>query len=263
MSEYKKALHVLMKSPVTDDIVKYLTNVTLKVLPQSNYPSPPSSPSRHSKEHLPSLMTFITRLVRYTNVYTPTLLATVCYLNKLKRILPKDATGLPSTIHRLFLACLILRSTGHNDSSPKNVHWARYTDGLFSLEDINLMERQLLQLLNWDINVSEDDLILDLRPLLEPIKEDLQRSYLQRKRIYSNNQQKVSAGAYHSYNYTKGHNYTNSNSYNSYNSYNKLQSKYVPKSELYHHRNISVSSNLSSTSTLVDRNSPPHNYVYV
>lgn len=228
MSDYKKALEVLMKSPVTDDMIKYLTTATLKVLPQNNYPSPPNSPNSRNKDHLPSLMTFISRLVRYTNVYTPTLLATVCYLNKLRRILPRDATGLPSTIHRLFLACLILSSKFHNDSSPKNVHWARYTDGLFSLEDINLMERQLLQLLDWDIRVTQDDLILDLRTLLEPIRADLQKSYVHRKRVHSSIQNRASAGAAHKYGYQK---------------------------QMYHQRNTSVSSNMSST-TLVDRHSP-------
>lgn len=262
-----------MKSPVTDDIIRFLTNTTLKVLPQSNYPSPPGSPnSKHSKEHMPSLMTFISRLVRYTNVYTPTLLATVCYLNKLKRILPKDATGLPSTIHRLFLACLILSSKYHNDSSPKNVHWARYTDGLFSLEDINLMERQLLQLLNWDIRVTEEDLILDLRTLIEPIREDLQRSYMQRKRVHSNHsinsnvsmQKAACAGAYNNMKYNYNYNY-NSNYYkNNYNANNaSTYQGYVPIKELYHQRNTSVSSNLSSTSTLVDRFSPAQLQQYI
>lgn len=256
-----------MKSPVTDDMIRYLTNTTLKVLPQNNYPSPPSSPNSRNKDHLPSLMTFISRLVRYTNVYTPTLLATVCYLNKLKRILPKDATGLPSTIHRLFLACLILSSKYHNDSSPKNVHWARYTDGLFSLEDINLMERQLLQLLNWDIRVTEEDLILDLRTLIEPIREDLQRSYMQRKRVHSNhsissistigssssmNKQKVASAGAATYN----------NKYMKYNNFNNYQG-YIPIKELYHQRNTSVSSNLSSTSTLVDRYSPAQLQQYI
>ncbi|AQZ11443.1 PCL1 (YNL289W) [Zygosaccharomyces parabailii] len=182
MSGYYKALNILMKSPVTDDMIRFLTNTTLKVLPQSNYPSPPGSPGK-SGSRLPSLMSFISRLVRHTNVYTPTLLATACYLNKLKCILPKDASGLPSTIHRIFLACLILSAKFHNDSSPLNKHWAKYTDGLFSVEDVNLMERQLVQLLNWDLRVTNDDLILDLRYLLEPIVEDLERTSAQRKKL--------------------------------------------------------------------------------
>lgn len=188
MQTYKKALKILMKSPVTDDMVQFLTRSTLKVLPQQNYPTPPASPvdnsvgGHNNNIRLPSLRTFITRLVRYTNVYTQTLLTTVCYLNKLQRILPKDAKGLPSTIHRLFLACLILSAKFHNDSSPLNKHWAKYTDGLFTLEDINLMERQLLNLLQWDLRVNENDLILDLQDLLNPIVDHIQRAQLNIKK---------------------------------------------------------------------------------
>lgn len=196
MQTYRKALKIVMKSPVTDDMVQFLTRSTLKVLPQQNYPTPPTSPvgnnvGPHCNNNirLPSLRTFITRLVRYTNVYTQTLLTTVCYLNKLQRILPKDAKGLPSTIHRLFLACLILSAKFHNDSSPLNKHWAKYTDGLFTLEDINLMERQLLNLLQWDLRINENDLILDLQDLLNPIVDHIQRAQLNIKKnnstIYS------------------------------------------------------------------------------
>lgn len=176
-----KALKILFKSPVTDDMIRYLTNTTLSVLPcarepRQAYPSPPSSPGAASKRALPSLMTFITRLVRYTNVYTSTLLTATCYLEKLRRLLPRDAHGLPSTGHRIFLACLILSAKYHNDSSPQNKHWAAYTDGLFCLDDVNLMERQLLQLLNWDLRVEEQELCDALEPLLEPIRHDLARS---------------------------------------------------------------------------------------
>lgn len=194
MSEYDKALKVLMKSPVTDDMVRFLTNSTLKVLPNSTqgYPTPPGSPGCG---RLPSLMSFISRLVRHTNVYTSTLLTTVCYLNRLKCILPQDASGLPSTIHRIFLACLILSAKFHNDSSPLNKHWAKYTDGLFSVKDINLMERQLVQLLNWDLRVTNDDLILDLRVLLEPIVDDIERTSRQRRKLQRHKVRRNCAGA--------------------------------------------------------------------
>ncbi|CEP64705.1 Pcl1p LALA0_S13e01134g [Lachancea lanzarotensis] len=176
-----KALRVLFKSPVTDDMIRFLTNTTLRVIPcaketKNAYPSPPASPSENGKRSLPSLMTFITRLVRYTNVYTSTLLTATCYLHKLQKILPKDAHGLPSTSHRIFLACLILSAKYHNDSSPQNKHWAEYTDGVFCLEDVNLMERQLLQLLNWDLRVEEQMLCDSLESLLAPIRYDLERS---------------------------------------------------------------------------------------
>jgi G1/S-specific cyclin PLC1 len=175
-----------MKSPVTPDIINHLVNATLKVVPCKKskvYPSPPSSPSNKRNKTLPSLMTFISRIVRYTNVYTGTLLCTQVYLERLASKLPKNAEGLPCTLHRIFLACLIISAKFNNDSSPKNKHWAKYTDGLFKVEDVNLMERQLLQLMNWDISVTEEELCRSLRRLVDPIKSDLKRAARFRRAI--------------------------------------------------------------------------------
>lgn len=191
-----KALNILVHSPVTQDMIHKLVVATLQVLPcqdskdSSKYPSPPTSPGEidHNKS-LPSLMTFLTKLVRYTNIYTGTLMATLVYLNRLKNKLPKNAQGLPCTRHRILLSCLILSSKNHNDTSPKNIHWAKYTDGLFSVKDINLMERQLLYLLNWDLRVSNEEMCQNLSKFLEPIEEDLIKS--QKMRRYLKQQQQI------------------------------------------------------------------------
>ncbi|KAG0672206.1 hypothetical protein C6P45_003681 [Maudiozyma exigua] len=177
MSEqYYKALNSLMRSNVTEDMITFLCGCTNQVIKtvttsETKYPSPPNSPDneKFSNDNLPSLSRFIKKLVRYTNVYTPTLLTTAVYLRRLKAVLPRDATGVPSTTHRIFLACLILSAKNHNDSSPLNKHWTKYTDGLFTLEDVNLMERQLLQLLNWNMVVQQEELIDTMQSLIKPI----------------------------------------------------------------------------------------------
>lgn len=190
----QQALSLLMSSPVTQDMLAHIVNVTLKVIQckksKSVYPSPPSSPNQKSKP-LPSLMTFISRLVRYTNVYTGTLLTTLVYLERLRAKLPRNAEGLPCTLHRIFLACLILSSKFHNDSSPKNYHWAKYTDGLFKSEDVNLMERQLLSLMDWDLSISNTDLIRSLKRFIDPIKADLRKTSKVRRHIIKQKHQQT------------------------------------------------------------------------
>lgn len=177
-----EAMKIFLNSPVTQDMIHHLVTITLQILPCENsktitekLPSPPNSPPVMKTKPLPSLMTFITKLVRYTNVYTGTLMATIVYMNRLKNKLPKDAKGLPCTRHRIFLACLIISSKTFNDSSPKNKHWAKYTDGLFRKEDVNLMERQLLMLLEWDIQVDNTELAFVWKRFLDPIKSDLKK----------------------------------------------------------------------------------------
>ncbi|RMY99254.1 hypothetical protein D0864_04109, partial [Hortaea werneckii] len=74
------------------------------------------------------------------------------------------------------LAALILAAKNLNDSSPKNKHWASYTTVRgyehfsFSVTEVNLMEKQLLGLLDWDLRVTEEDLYTHLEPFLAPIR---------------------------------------------------------------------------------------------
>lgn len=177
-----EAMKIFLRSPVTQDMIHHLVTITLQILPcesaktiTESLPSPPNSPPILKTKPLPSLMTFITKLVRYTNVYTGTLMATIVYMNRLKKKLPKDAKGLPCTRHRIFLACLIISSKNFNDSSPKNKHWAKYTDGLFRREDVNLMERQLLMLLDWNVQIDNSQLVHAWKRFLDPIKADLKK----------------------------------------------------------------------------------------
>lgn len=162
-SDYKIALDKLMASEISSQMVDHLVYQTEKVI------TVVSDENAKLNKRLPTLRKFILRLVDYTNVYTETLLMTLCYLHRVQKKLPSHATGLPSTRHRIFLSCLILSAKNHNDSSPLNKHWTKYTDGLFTLQDVNLMERQLLSLLDWDLNIGEDEVISIMKPLLDPI----------------------------------------------------------------------------------------------
>jgi hypothetical protein len=108
-------------------------------------------------------------------------MTSLVYLDRLKSRLPPVAKGLRCTVHRIFLAALILAAKFLNDSSPKNKHWAEYSNvrGFepfgFSRTEVNLMEKQLLFLLDWDLNISEDDLYTHLDPFLAPIRGEIER----------------------------------------------------------------------------------------
>ncbi|KAI5964310.1 PCL1 [Candida pseudojiufengensis] len=168
-----QALNIFLNGPITHDMIHKLVVATLQVIPCKDTKTQTYTTTNNTIKQLPSLMTFLTKLIKYTNVYTGTLMATLIYLKKLQLKLPKNAQGLPCTRHRILLSCLILSSKFHNDSSPKNKHWAKYTDGLFNVKDINLMERQLIYLLNWDLKVSNDEMIESLGSFLDPIKNQI------------------------------------------------------------------------------------------
>ncbi|KAJ2017715.1 PHO85 cyclin-1 [Coemansia sp. RSA 376] len=120
-------------------------------------PSPPTTPGTSALSSIPPLDMFITNLVLRSRVQAGTLICTLVYLRRLRRRLPKEARGMECTCHRIFLATLIVAGKYLNDASPKNKYWARYST-VFTVAEVNLMEKQLLFLLDFDLRIDNDDL---------------------------------------------------------------------------------------------------------
>jgi len=176
----KEALYQFNKKPVNSEMVQYLVDTTYSVIKvkqssASNYPSPPNSPTDEINSPPVSLFEFIRRLIKHSNVQTPTLMSTLVYLARLRAILPSNVYGIETTRHRIFLGCLILAAKSLNDSSPINKHWAAYTDGLLSIQEVNTIERELLEYLNWDLSITTQDLYNSLSFFLIPIKTKLKK----------------------------------------------------------------------------------------
>lgn len=203
------ALDHFIYTPVSRSMISYLAAAACSVIqcdptmmpppptaaPQNSRlpPTPPKTPPPRAvpaeDAGLPTLEEFITQLVVSSNVQVPTLMSTLVYLNRLRSRLQPMAKGLRCTTHRIFLASLILAAKYLNDSSPKNKHWANYSvmpcAGFsfgFSRTEVNLMEKQLLFLLDWDLRITEEDLYRELDPFLAPLRDDVAARHERRQR---------------------------------------------------------------------------------
>jgi G1/S-specific cyclin PLC1 len=220
-SQNSAALDYFIQLPVSRDMVCHLAKATAQVIRCDSPPlilakpvdllTPPSTPS--PGEHLPSLEEYITSIVQRSHVQVPTLMTSLVYLSRLQAKLPPVAKGMACTLHRIFLAALILAAKNLNDSSPKNKHWARYTTVKgypsfgFSITEVNLMEKQMLFLLDWDLRVREEDLYQSFEPFLADIRVQLQRqerirqqqlfeqAQVQRRQYYSTYSESVSTSS--------------------------------------------------------------------
>lgn len=172
----KEALKVFSRQPVTSEMVDFLASTTASVIQVKNKQAVSSQVGSLVVTPVTCvpLAKFIHRLIEYSNVQTPTLMASLVYLNRLRNVLPGNAVGMETTRHRIFLAALILSAKSLNDSSPLNKHWTKYTDGLMTNTDVNSAERELIGLLKWNLAVREDELVAVLQPFLVPIKKSIQ-----------------------------------------------------------------------------------------
>ena len=147
------------RSPRSDHLVQETSEVVDHALGR---PTTSRGRSDQRSKKRPEFADFITNVLYTADVKMATILVTLVYIHRSKSHLSIETEDW--ALHRVFLGALILASKYTNDSTLKNNHWAIAT-GLFGKRDIGRVEREFLDVLDWELAVSESD-ILDLHDSL-------------------------------------------------------------------------------------------------
>ncbi|KAJ3204427.1 hypothetical protein HDU82_005849 [Entophlyctis luteolus] len=136
--------------PLSPALVHVVSQAAADVIacPLSSISSPTPSPP------LPPLPLFVAAVAARSKSSHASMLVTAILLDRARERLPASAKGLPCTSHRLFLAALIIAAKAANDKTYKNKSFVVFTDNLFPVSEINLMERQLLHILDFNIMIT-------------------------------------------------------------------------------------------------------------
>lgn len=105
---------------------------------------------------------FVGRVLETAEVSVTDILVTLVYLRRARAHLSVDTEEW--ALHRVFLGALLLAHKYTNDSTLRNISWS-YATGAFGMRDIGRMEREFLDVLDYELPVSEADL-LDLHETL-------------------------------------------------------------------------------------------------
>ncbi|KAI7852078.1 hypothetical protein BDC45DRAFT_485761 [Circinella umbellata] len=149
--QQQRRLSEFMERPLSLSFLKYISDQASLVIPCH------PTATKNINTVVPPLAHFINFLVRRSTVGPGTLLAVLVLLDRLRNRLARIAKGMPCTRQRIFLATLIVTCKLLNDTAPKNRHWTHYAH-YFTVEEINLMEKQLLALLDFELSISLNDL---------------------------------------------------------------------------------------------------------
>ncbi|KAG6868804.1 hypothetical protein C0993_010102 [Termitomyces sp. T159_Od127] len=156
-SRHSPALLELVDLKITRGILEYVVDCVVDTVdfamcrPSSTHGRPLSHRPEHAK-----FTTFVNNVISRAEVSTPTLLATLVYIDRAK---PHLHIALEEwALERVFLGALIVASKYLNDSTLKNVHWALCT-GVFGKRDVGRIEREFLDVLDFQLGITEDDLL--------------------------------------------------------------------------------------------------------
>jgi hypothetical protein len=153
-SLHSPALLELLDIKLTAPVIEYVVDCVAETVDFAM--GRPSSSRGTSRRANTAFTTFVTNVIMRAELTTPVILASLVYIDRAK---PHLHIALEEWAHeRVFLGAVICASKYLNDSTLKNIHWALCT-GVFGKRDIGRIEREFLDVLDFQLGITEDDVL--------------------------------------------------------------------------------------------------------
>ncbi|KAG7448308.1 uncharacterized protein BT62DRAFT_947343 [Guyanagaster necrorhizus] len=156
---HSPALLELVNFKISRPVIDYLVDSVAETVDFAmGRPSPSFTRGRPTtrRPELADFTSFATTVLSRAEVTMPVVLTSLVYIDRAK---PHLHIALEEwALERVFLGALIIASKYLNDSTLKNIHWAMCT-GVFGKRDIGRIEREFLDVLDFELSVCEADLL--------------------------------------------------------------------------------------------------------
>ncbi|KAK7455196.1 hypothetical protein VKT23_011069 [Stygiomarasmius scandens] len=156
-SNHSSALLSLVDTKLSKPIIEYVVDCVADTVDYAMGRPPVRGRQASRRPELAKFTNFVSTVLTRAEVTTPVVLATLVYIDRAK---PHLHIALEEwALERVFLGALVIASKYLNDSTLKNIHWALCT-GVFGKRDVGRIEREFLDVLDWELSVSEEDLLV-------------------------------------------------------------------------------------------------------
>ena len=142
----------------TEDIISYISEYLYKIIDENKNKKPDKQARKNDifySKIIPNLtiQEYIIRIRKYTDIEDLTLICVFIYIKKF--IEKNNYIILINNIYRILLAACTIGIKFHEDSNYKNLYIAKI--GGMNLKSMNKIEYNFYVLLNFDLNINEED----------------------------------------------------------------------------------------------------------
>ncbi|KAJ3519771.1 hypothetical protein NMY22_g13048 [Coprinellus aureogranulatus] len=120
---------------------------------------PPRLPKKHAKGidiRLHKLSNFVWYLLYRTGLPTPVIFSSLILVHRVKCIVePHDTNDISVIAHRIILSTTMLAAKYLMENTYDNKSWRLASGQLFTLKEVNKMERDMCELLDWDLTIDK------------------------------------------------------------------------------------------------------------